>query len=162
MFHFGVIPGDWAGKIRTKCALTVLEQLSRLHGFMYQLETFDLGADRYIEYGELITKSQLSSLSTVNGILLGGFSDPRLERSICEKGITARIWSELNLFVTMAFVHAFSVEFCPLKGHRSLDIDFVVIYENMEDGNTDIGSFIHKNTSEELALTQGVYIRKTI
>lgn len=162
MLHFGIIPGDTAGKIRTKCALKVLERVAELKDIKYQLDTFDLGADNYIETGELITSDQLASLGTMDGIFLGGFGDPRLERSVCERGIKAKLWSELNLFVTMRHVFVYNEEFCPLKYQKKRSIDFIVVRENTETSYSNLGSFIHKFTPDELALTQGVFIRKTV
>ncbi|MBQ7569194.1 hypothetical protein IJT17_10405 [bacterium] len=162
MFHFGIIPGDVAGKIRTRCALKVLARVASLHGIDYQLDTFDLGADNYIETGELISKDQLVSLGAMDGIFLGGFGDPRLERSVCDQGIKARIWAELNLVVTMRHVFVYSDTFCPLKSFGQRAVDFVIVRENTETSYSNLGSFIHKNTPDELALTQGVFIRKTV
>lgn len=162
MLHFGIIPGDTAGKIRTRCALKVLQRVAELHGLSYQLDTFDLGADNYIETGELISSDQLASLGSMDGIFLGGFGDPRLERSVCENGIKAKLWAELNLFVTMRHVIVYNEEFCPLKKQKSRTIDFIVVRENTETSYSNLGSFIHKYTPDELALTQGVLIRKTV
>ena len=162
MLHFGIIPGDTAGKIRTKCALKVLERVAELQGISYQLDTFDLGADNYIETGELISGDQLASLGSMDGIFLGGFGDPRLERSVCERGIKAKLWSELNLLVTMRHVLVYNEEFCPLKYQNKRTIDLIVVLENTETSYANLGSFIHKYTPDELALTQGVFIRKTV
>ena len=144
------------------CALKVLATVARKYAFSYQLEKYELGADNYIETGELISDSQIKALGACDGILLGGFGDPRLDRSVCERGINARMCSELNLFVTMRHVGVFSPDLCPLKPKSGAKIDFIVVRENTETSYSDLGAFIHKNTSDELALVHGVFIRKTV
>lgn len=162
MLHFGIIPGDTAGRIRTSCALKVLAQVAREFNFSYQLETYDLGADNYIETGELISDDQIKSLGATDGIFLGGFGDPRVDDSVCEQGIFARLCSELNLFVTVRCVRVFSPDLCPLKPKNGSEIELIVVRENTETSYSDTGVFIHKNTPDELALMQGVFIRKTV
>ncbi len=146
----------------TRCALSVLEQVAKVHGFEYQLKTFDLGTDNYIEYGELISDAQIDALGTMDGILLGGFGDPRLDRSVCDQGIRARLWAELDLFVNARPIHCYCPELCPLKKELARNIDMIIVCENTESSYSNLGTFLQKNTIDELALTQGVFTRKGV
>jgi 3-isopropylmalate dehydrogenase len=56
----------------------------------------------------------------------------------------------------------FDERFCPLKGKKAEDIDFVVVRENNEGLYTGSGGFVFKGTPHEIAIQESVNTRRGV
>jgi 3-isopropylmalate dehydrogenase len=135
--RIAVIGGDGIGPEVTAEALKVV----RAAGVAIETVDFDLGGDRYLRTGEVLTDADLDQLRTFDAILLGAVGRPDIPPGVLERGLLLRMRFELDLFVNLR----------PFLGDG---IDMVVIRENTEGTYAGEGGFLRKGTPHEIA-TQG-------
>ncbi|HNT73045.1 MAG TPA: isocitrate/isopropylmalate family dehydrogenase, partial [Methanothrix sp.] len=82
-----VIPGDGIGPEIVAEGQKVAEAAAEKHGFEIEWTTFSLGADHYLETGELVGEDTLKDLSRYKAIYLGSIGDPRVKPGVLEKGV---------------------------------------------------------------------------
>ncbi|NCV80888.1 MAG: 3-isopropylmalate dehydrogenase, partial [Actinobacteria bacterium] len=126
--NLAVIPGDGIGPEVTSVALEALEKA--LEGVTVATKTFDLGANRYLAGGEVLTDEDLAQLRSHDAILLGAIGDPRVPSGVLERGLLLKLRfafdHHINLRPTKLFEGVSSV----LAG--APEIDFVVVREGTE------------------------------
>ncbi|HKA04955.1 MAG TPA: 3-isopropylmalate dehydrogenase [Acidimicrobiales bacterium] len=135
--RIAVIGGDGIGPEVTAEALKVV----RAAGVAIDTVDFDLGGDRYLRTGEVLTDADLDQLRTFDAILLGAVGRPDIPPGVLERGLLLRMRFELDLYVNLR----------PFLGDG---IDMVVIRENTEGTYAGEGGFLRKGTPNEIA-TQG-------
>jgi 3-isopropylmalate dehydrogenase len=86
----GVIRGDGTGPEVVGEGLKVLEAVRARHGFGVTVVDFDLGADRYLRTGEVLTDDELDRLRSMDAIFLGAVGDPRVKPGILERDLLLR------------------------------------------------------------------------
>ena len=64
MKHLAIIPGDGIGKEVIAAGMEVLDAVSEISSFQYDPEFFDIGSDRYLATGELLTDEDVAAFST--------------------------------------------------------------------------------------------------
>ena len=62
MKHLAIIPGDGIGKEVIDAGMEVLDAVAEISTFDYDGELFDIGADRYLRTGELLTDEDIDRL----------------------------------------------------------------------------------------------------
>ena len=87
--NLAVIPGDGIGPEVTKVALEALEKA--LEGVNVETKTYDLGANRYLAGGEVLTDEDLAQLRSHDAILLGAIGDPRVPSGVLERGLLLKL-----------------------------------------------------------------------
>src|SRR5262249_20267036 len=135
--RIAVIGGDGIGPEVTAEALKVV----RAAGVAIDAVDFDLGGDRYVRTGEVLTEADLGELRTFDAILLGAVGRPDIPPGVLERGLLLRLRFELDLYVNLR----------PFVGDG---VDMVVIRENTEGTYAGEGGFLRKGTPYEVA-TQG-------
>jgi 3-isopropylmalate dehydrogenase len=135
--RIAVIGGDGIGPEVTAEALKVV----RAAGVAIDAVDFDLGGDRYVRTGEVLTDADLDELRTFDAILLGAVGRPDIPPGVLERGLLLRMRFELDLYVN-------------LRPFVSDGVDMVVIRENTEGTYAGEGGFLRKGTPHEIA-TQG-------
>ena len=135
--RIAVIGGDGIGPEVTAEALKVV----RAAGVAIETVDFDLGGDRYVRTGEVLTEADLDELRTFDAILLGAVGRPDIPPGVLERGLLLRMRFELDLYVNLR----------PFVGDG---VDMVVIRENTEGTYAGEGGFLRKGTPHEIA-TQG-------
>jgi len=96
-----VIPGDGIGKEVAAIGLDVLDAVSEISSFKYTAETFDIGAERYLRTGELLTDGDISELRKHDSIYFGAIGDPRVKPGILEKGILLKMRSVFDQYINL-------------------------------------------------------------
>ena len=134
-----VIPGDGIGPEIVAEAQKVLEAAAEKHGFELEWITYPLGADHYLDTGELVGEDTLKELSAYKAIYLGSIGDPRLKPGVLEKGILLAMRFYFDQYVNLRPVKLLEGVWTPLKDKGPQDIDFVVVRENTEDFYIGIG-----------------------
>ena len=135
--RIAVIGGDGIGPEVTAEAVKVV----RAAGVAIDTVDYDLGGDRYLRDGEILSDATLDELRTFDAILLGAVGTPAVPPGIIERGLLLKMRFELDLYVNeRPFV---------APGH-----DFVVIRENTEGPYVGEGGVLRKGTPNEVA-TQG-------
>ena len=80
-----VIGGDGTGPEVTREALKVLEAVSKMDGFTYELNHLDWGSERYLKSGEIIPPGGVELLQQHDAIFLGAVGHPDVTPGVIEK-----------------------------------------------------------------------------
>ena len=146
-YRVGVIGGDGIGPEVVAEALKVVDAA----GVPLETTEYDLGADRYVRTGEVLSDEVLEELRGQDAILLGAVGPPVGSNAVppgaLERGLLLRLRFELDLYINMR-------PFTGVPGSLAPDCDFVVIRENTEGTYAGEGGFLRKGTPFEVA-TQG-------
>jgi 3-isopropylmalate dehydrogenase len=118
---------------------------------------FDIGADRYIKTGNLLTEADLKDLSAFQAIYFGAIGDERVKPGILEKGILLSLRFYFDQYINLRPIRLLEGVATPLAGKRPEDIDFVVVRENTEDFYVGIGSRFTKTQKIELIINRELY-----
>ncbi|MCI0632335.1 MAG: isocitrate/isopropylmalate family dehydrogenase, partial [Actinobacteria bacterium] len=93
----GVIAGDGIGPEVVAEALKVLDAT----GVKTEQVTFRLGAERYLETGEVLPNSTIDEMRAFDAVLLGAVGDPRVPPGVLERGLLLRLRFDLDLYVNL-------------------------------------------------------------
>ena len=135
--RIAVIGGDGIGPEVTAEAIKVL----RAAGVELDTVDYELGGQRYLRDGEILSDSTLDELRAFDAILLGAVGTPDVPPGVIERGLLLKMRFSLDLYVNQRPFTA--------PGH-----DFVVIRENTEGPYVGEGGVLRKGTVHEVA-TQG-------
>ena len=150
-----VIPGDGIGKEVAAIGLDVLDAVSEISSFKYTAETFDIGAERYLRTGELLTDGDISELRKHDSIYFGAIGDPRVKPGILEKGILLKMRSVFDQYINLRPISSWH-PFVPLKKHFDFDIHF--LRENTEDFYMGAGGRLsRKGKSADIRVKRELY-----
>ncbi len=135
--RIAVVGGDGIGPEVTAEAVKVL----RAAGVDLDTTDFELGGQRYLRDGEILSDATLDELRTFDAILLGAVGTPEVPPGVIERGLLLKMRFELDLYVNQRPFTA--------PGHN-----FIVIRENTEGPYVGEGGVLRKGTPHEVA-TQG-------
>jgi len=161
-YNIAVIPGDGTGPEVVAEGIKVLKAISRQFDLDFQFKTFDLGGERYLKEGALLTQEELEELKTMDAIYLGAIGHPDVTPGILEREILLKLRFELDLYINLRPVDLFPGVATPLKDKSPRDIDFVVVRENSEGMYAGGGGFFKKGTPDEIAIQESVNTRKGV
>jgi 3-isopropylmalate dehydrogenase len=161
-YNIGVIPGDGTGPEVVEESVKVLKAVSKKHNFQMDLEYYDLGGDRYLKTGEVLTDNDIEKIRTRDAVLLGAIGHPDVAPGILEKGILLRLRFELDQYINLRPVILYEGVDTPLKDKGPEDIDFVVVRENTEGLYAGGGGFLKKGTPDEIAIQESINTRKGV
>jgi 3-isopropylmalate dehydrogenase len=156
------MPGDGTGPEVVREALKVLESVSELENFKYELTHYDFGGDRYIATGEVLPDSAIDEFRLQDVILLGAIGHPDVKPGILEKGILLRTRFELDQYINLRPVKLYPGVYTPIKDKGPDEIDFVVVRENTEGLYAGAGGFLKKGTADEVAVQESINTRKGV
>ncbi len=157
--RIAVIPGDGTGPEVVREGLKVLDAVSKVDSFSYELIEYDLGGDRYLKTGEVLPDSVLDELRQVDAIYLGAIGHPDVPPGILERGLLLKLRFELDQYINLRPVKLYPGVDCPLKDKGPEDINFVVVRENTEDLYFGGGGFLRKGTPNEVATQEMIATR---
>jgi 3-isopropylmalate dehydrogenase len=158
-YRIGVIPGDGTGPEVVREGLKVLEAVRATRGFSLDLETFDLGADRYLRTGDVLPNDDLERLRGMDAIFLGAVGHPRVKPGVLERDLLLRLRFELDQYVNLRPVVRYPGVTTLVPSHAEDDVDFVVVRENSEGLYSGAGGFHRKGTPFEVAVQESVNTR---
>ena len=161
-YDIAVIGGDGTGPEVTRENIKVLDAAGQKFGFKLNYTEFDFGGERYMRTNEALPDSAADDLRQFPSILLGAIGHPDVKPGILEKGILLRLRFELEQYINLRPVKLFDERFCPLKGKKAEDIDFVVVRENNEGLYTGSGGFVFKGSPHEIAIQESVNTRRGV
>lgn len=149
-----VIAGDGIGPE------VMAEGLKVLNTVRDDVETteYDLGAQRYLRNGELLTEADLDSLKEHDAILLGAVGDPeRVPAGVLERGLLLPLRFKLDHYVNLRPSRLYPTSKSPLENPG--DIDFVVVREGTEGLYAGNGGTLRHGTDQEVAseVSQNTY-----
>jgi 3-isopropylmalate dehydrogenase len=142
-----LIPGDGIGPEVVAPALAALKKA--LAGVEISTTDYDLGANRYLKSGEILTDEDMAKLKTHQAILLGAVGDPRVAPGILERGLLLKIRFAFDHFVNLRPSKLYKGVKTVLAGQP--EIDFVVVREGTEGLYVGNGGAVRVGTEQELA-----------
>lgn len=153
-----VIGGDGIGPEIIAEGRKVLDATGDAFNFTIDWEDYPIGADHYLETGELVSEDTLKELGKADVIYLGALGDPRCEPGVLEKGILLTLRFHFDQFINLRPVKLLEGVWCPLKDKGPEDIDFTVVRENTEDFYVGIGNRVAEGkTKQELEVVRSLY-----
>jgi len=161
-YKIAVIPGDGTGPEVVIEGIKVLDAISEKCGFKYETNTYDFGGDRYLKTNEVMPDSAIDELKTFDTIFLGAIGHPDVKPGILERGILLKLRFDLDQYINLRPVQLYDERFCPLKGKKPEDVDFVVVRENSEGLYKGLGEFKDKGTENEVATQISYNTRKGV
>jgi len=135
----GIVGGDGIGPEVIAQGLRVIEAA----GVSLDTVEYDLGGQRYLKDGVVLTDEILDEWRTLDAIYLGAVGTPDVPPGVIERGLLLRMRFELDLYINHRPFLA------PDASH-----DFIVVRENTEGTYAGEGGFLRKGTPHEIA-TQG-------
>ncbi|HUW85396.1 MAG TPA: isocitrate/isopropylmalate family dehydrogenase [Methanoregula sp.] len=160
MYKIASIGGDGIGPEIVAEGKKVLDAAGERFGFDIEWMDFDIGADRYLSTGTLLTEDDLAGLAEFRAIYFGAIGDERVKPGILEKGILLALRFYFDQYVNLRPIKLLKGVETPLSGKTPADIDFVVVRENTEDFYVGIGSRFKKHQKTELTITRELYYAK--
>ena len=157
MYKIATIGGDGIGPEIVAEGKKVLEAAGERFNFDIQWTEYDIGADRYIQSGKLVTEDELKELSQFKAVYFGAIGDERVKPGILEKGILLALRFHFDMYVNLRPIKLLSGVETPLAGKGPADIDFVVVRENTEDFYVGIGSRFKKHEKKQLDVIREIY-----
>ena len=154
MKHLAVIPGDGIGKEVVDVGLDIIEAISEISSFNYDAELFDIGSERYLRTGELITEEDFDDLGKKDAIYFGAIGDPRVKPGILEKGILLNMRARFDQYINLRPVTSWH-PFVPLKKHFDFDICF--LRENTEDFYMGAGGTFRNGKNAKVNVKRKLY-----
>ncbi len=157
-YKIASIPGDGIGPEIVAEGRKVLDRVSELENFEIDWIDFPLGADHYLETGELVSEDTFKELEKSDAIYLGALGDPRCEPGVLEKGILLALRFHFDQYINLRPIRLLEGVWCPLRGKGPEHINFDVVRENTEDFYVGIGNRakIGKN-KQELEVLRSLY-----
>ena len=160
LLKVAVIGGDGTGPEVTAEGVKVLKEVAKLENINLELTPFDLGGERYLKTGVIITDDEIEQLGKFSSILLGAVGHPDVKPGILEQGLLLRLRFAFDQYINLRPVKLFPGVETPLANKKPEDLDFVVVRENTEDMYVGTGGWMKKGTPDEVATQVAVYTRK--
>jgi len=157
MHRVAVIGGDGIGPEIICEGKKVLEAAGDRYGFSLGWEEFSIGADHYLETGELLTEEHLRDLAQYKAIYFGAIGDERVTPGILEKGILLALRFHFDQYINLRPIRLLEGVSTPLAGKKPSDIDFVVVRENTEDFYVGVGGRFRKSQKTTLEIRRELY-----
>ncbi|WP_394284590.1 3-isopropylmalate dehydrogenase [Corynebacterium sp.] len=141
-----VIGGDGIGPEVTAEALKVLRAVRD----DVEETQFDLGAERYLQTGDVLTDEDLAALRGHDAILLGAIGAPgKVAPGLLERELLLKLRFALDHHVNLRPSKLYPSSTSPLS--EPGEIDFVVVREGTEGLYAGNGGVLRKNTPHEVA-----------
>ncbi|MBF0530777.1 MAG: 3-isopropylmalate dehydrogenase [Deltaproteobacteria bacterium] len=158
-YDIAVVPGDGTGPEVIREGIKVVKAAADRFGFNLNLINYDLGGERYMATGELLTDTVLKELRQTAAIYLGAIGHPGVTPGILEKGILLKMRFEMDLYINLRPVILYPGVPTPLADKGPEQINFVVVRENTEGLYTGAGGFLRKGTPHEVAIQESINTR---
>ena len=161
-YTISVLGGDGTGPEVVEQAIKVLSSTKKEYDLDLNFRESNIGGDRYLSTGELVTESDISQLNKSDAILLGAIGHPEVKPGILEQGILLNLRKKFDQYINLRPVVLYPGVETPIVNKTYEDINFVVVRENTEGLYAGAGGFIHHGTSQEVATQESINTRYAI
>ena len=148
ILDIAVIAGDGIGKEVTPEAQAALVKAARGE-VEFKFTDYDLGAERYLRDGTLLTDEDLASIGEKDAILLGAVGDPRVKSGILERGLLIKLRFAFDQAINLRPSKLYPGVKSPLANPG--EIDFAVVREGTEGLYSGMGGYIRRGTDQAIA-----------
>ena len=129
-YNISLLPGDGTGPEVVNEAVKVLEATSKSYGIEFVFSNNDLGGERYLKTGELVTDQDIEQFNHSDAVLLGAIGHPDVKPGILEQGILLKLRKEFDQYINLRPVVLYPGVETPLANKNPEDINFIVVREN--------------------------------
>ncbi|MEQ8819124.1 MAG: 3-isopropylmalate dehydrogenase [Sumerlaeia bacterium] len=157
-----VIEGDGTGPEVMREGLKVLDAAARRFGFSMDLNSVDIGGERYLRTGDVLPDAAYADLKASDAIYLSAIGHADVKPGILERGILLRLRFELDQYINLRPVKLYPGVKSPLADKGAEHIDFVVVRENTEGLYAGAGGTLKKGTPDEVAVQDSINTRKGV
>ncbi|MFB6302321.1 MAG: isocitrate/isopropylmalate family dehydrogenase, partial [Haloferacaceae archaeon] len=154
-----VAPGDGIGPAVIDAAFPVLEAASAAAGTAIDPTLFDLGAERYLDTGDVLAPDTIDRLRDHDAVLLGAVGHPDVDNAAVAAAGHHRIRREFDLYANVRPARLLDAAVSPLKGYDAGDVDLLWFRENGEGMYVDAGGRLTRRASTEVALQCALHTR---
>ena len=161
-YKISIIGGDGTGPEVVDETIKVLEHTKSKFNVEFDFVENDLGGDRYLKSGDLVTDLDIEQLGNSDSILLGAIGHPDVKPGILEQGILLKLRKEFDQYINLRPVVLYEGVETPLANKTPDDINFVVVRENTEGLYAGAGGYIHYGTDKEVATQESINTRSAI
>jgi tartrate dehydrogenase/decarboxylase/D-malate dehydrogenase len=156
-FSIAVIAGDGIGPEVIPATLAALNRLGERFDVQFHFTEYDWGAEYYFRHGRMMPPDALERLRPADAILLGAVGHPRIPDYITLNGLLLPIRRTFDQFANVRPAILYPGVSSPLRNLQAGDIDMVIVRENTEGEYSQVGGFVHHDTSEEVAVQTSVF-----
>ncbi|MCP1714824.1 3-isopropylmalate dehydrogenase [Methanocalculus alkaliphilus] len=157
MHRVARIDGDGIGPEIIDAGVTVLDAAGERFNFDIDWVNFDIGSERYLRTGELLTEEDITGLEACDSIYFGALGDDRVKPGIIEKGILLALRFHFDQYINLRPIKLLDGVTTPLANKKPEDIDFLVVRENTEDFYVGIGSRFTGSEKTSLEVIRNLY-----
>ena len=161
-YSISVLGGDGTGPEVIEQAMKVVSNTQKKFDIDVSFREINIGGDRYLKTGELVTEEDIGELRESDAILLGAIGHPDVKPGILEQGILLNLRKKLDQYVNLRPVVLYPGVETPIANKTSEDINFVVVRENTEGLYAGAGGFVHHGTHQEVATQESINTRFAI
>jgi len=161
-YTISVLGGDGTGPEVVEQSMKVVLSTQNKFDIEVNFREKNIGGDRYLKTGELVTKEDIEELRASDAILLGAIGHPDVKPGILEQGILLNLRKIFDQYINLRPVVLYPGVETPLANKTSEDINFVVVRENTEGLYAGAGGFVHHGTSQEVATQESINTRFAI
>lgn len=155
MFKIAVVPGDGIGREVIAEGLKALKVMEENYDLRLDLVKMEIGAERYLRTGELLTDEDMETLRRQDAIYFGAIGDPRVQPGILEREVLLAMRTRFDQFVNHRPVKSWH-PFTPLKSGADFNIDF--LRENTEDVYMGAGgTFTPEDRNASIHIERALY-----
>ena len=161
-YNISVLGGDGTGPEVVVQAMKVLSTTQKEFNVDITFIESDVGGDRYLATGELVTEKDIEQFKQSDAILLGAIGHPDVKPGILEQGILLNLRKKFDQYINLRPVVLYPGVETPIANKTYEDIDFVVVRENTEGLYAGAGGFVHYGTEQEVATQESINTRYAI
>lgn len=133
------IGGDGIGPEVIAEGKKAIEAAVQLDNIDVEWIDYDIGSNRYLKTGKLITDDELEEMSHYPSIYLGAVGDPRVKPGVLEQGIIIRMRVFFDEYINLRPVILYPGVESPLRDKSDANIQIYIVRENTEDLYSDFG-----------------------
>ena len=148
-----VLPGDGIGPEVVAEAVKVLDAVTRPAGVTLEKTSYPLGAEHWLETGEVLNEDTMERLRSHDAILFGAVgaapNDKRIPSGILERDLLLKLRFEFDHYINLRPAVLYPGATSPLSDPG--EIDFVVVREGTEGLYAGNGGTLRTGTEHEIA-----------
>ncbi len=150
------LPGDGVGPEVTGVARSCVDAVAARRGFTVDWRHCPLGAQHYLDTGEVLPDRELAALRDCDAVLLGAVGSPAVPPGVLERGLLLRLRAELDLYINLRPSKLRPGVPGAVAGHRLEDLDLVIVRENTEGLYAGAGGIVHRGSDFETATEESL------
>jgi 3-isopropylmalate dehydrogenase len=150
------VPGDGVGPEVTEVARNCVDAVAGRRDFGVEWRPYALGAQHYLQTGEVLPDTVLDELRKTDAVLLGAVGSPEVPPGVLERGLLLRLRAELDLYINLRPSKLRAGVANAITRANLGDLDLVIVRENTEGLYAGAGGTVHRGTEFETATEESL------